>query len=63
MATFPNQPMQSMFMKAEHRQWLYSKDCPQGRIFEEGDEIPTGFVDSPDKVNVAPKKKAKKKAK
>lgn len=34
-------------MKADKRQWRYSNEEPEGRIFEEGDEIPNGWVDSP----------------
>lgn len=38
-------------MKNDHRQWLYSKECPEGRIFEEGEEVPEGFFDTPAKIN------------
>ena len=44
-----------------HRQWLYSKECPKGRIFEEGDEVPAGWVDHPSKIGKTVKKKAVKK--
>lgn len=42
-------------MKATAKCWMYSKDFPQGRIFEEGEEIPQGFEDHP--VKEPPKKK------
>lgn len=62
-------PPWSMYMINKHRQWLYSKDCPEGRIFEEGEDVPAGYVDAPNKLQAvvkkkaAPKKKTKKKVK
>ena len=47
----------------KHRQWLYSKDCPKGRIFEEGEDVPEGYVDSPAKLQDVAKKKAAPKRK
>ncbi|CUX21386.1 hypothetical protein CFBP6626_07235 [Agrobacterium tumefaciens] len=35
-------------MKAEHPMWMYSKDG--AKLFQEGDEIPKGYFDSPSKV-------------
>lgn len=48
-------------MKAEIRTWRYHKDMPQGKIFEVGEEIPAGWVDSPSKIGqkAAPKRKRK----
>jgi len=37
-------------MKATHRMRMFHKDLPEGKRFEEGDEIPNGWVDSPDKI-------------
>ncbi len=34
----------------DRRQYLYSNECPDGRIFEIGDEVPEGFVDTPAKL-------------
>ena len=51
-------------MKTEKRIVLRSKDCPQGRLFEEGEEIPKGWARQLHELKSAPKKKvAKKKAK
>ncbi|MBB4407093.1 MULTISPECIES: hypothetical protein [Rhizobium/Agrobacterium group] len=36
-------------MKAEHPTWMYSDNGP--RLFQEGEDIPDGFVDSPAKLD------------
>jgi hypothetical protein len=49
-------------MKAEHPTWMYSKDG--AKLFQEGDEIPKGYFDSPSKVEekaVEPKPKGPRK--
>lgn len=59
-------------MKMQKRMWMYSKGMPKGKIFEEGDEITSDWVDSPTKIDkpavkvvksTVKKKKAIKKAK
>ncbi|MBT8449486.1 MAG: hypothetical protein KJO69_07345 [Gammaproteobacteria bacterium] len=45
-------------MIAEQREIRYSSDFPGGRIFEQGEEIPEGYVDHPGKIaKAAPKKR------
>lgn len=34
-------------MIAKHNTYLYSFDCPYGKIFTKGEEIPEGFEESP----------------
>lgn len=49
-------------MKAEHPTWMYSKDG--AKLFQEGDEIPKGYFDSPSKVEekaVVPQSKGPRK--
>lgn len=36
-------------MLNDHKQWLYNGGVDTGRIFEEGEEIPSGWVDRPGK--------------
>lgn len=48
-------------MKVEKTCYLRSKDCPEGMLFEAGDEIPAGFARRIPEEK-APKKKLKKKA-
>ena len=45
----------------EKRMVLRSKECPEGRIFEVGEEIPKGWARQLHELKAAPKKKASKK--
>ena len=59
---FQNLQAWNMFMLNTHKQYLYSKECPKGRIFEKDEDV-TGWVDSPTKINtpVVKKKRVVKK--
>lgn len=61
---FQNLQAWNMFMINSHRQWLYSKEFPKGKIFEKDEEVPSGWFDTPTKIGkIVKKKAAKKKAK